>query len=96
MDGFHLTRAQLAEFPDPPGPSIAIARRGAAFTFDAVGWVRFVQRLRANDEDVWAPSFDHAVKDPVVHGVKVERKHKIVILEGLYVMVRTEALLADR
>lgn len=87
MDGFHLTRAQLASFPEPPGPETAIARRGAAFTFDAQGWVDFVRRLQSTHEDQWAPSFDHAVKDPVERGTLVLRKHRIVILEGLYVMV---------
>jgi pantothenate kinase len=36
MDGFHLTKAQLAQFPDPVA---AFARRGAPWTFDAAGFV---------------------------------------------------------
>jgi pantothenate kinase len=39
MDGFHLPKAQLCQLPDPEK---AFARRGAHWTFDAVGFNRKV------------------------------------------------------
>ncbi|KAJ5665719.1 Phosphoribulokinase/uridine kinase [Penicillium maclennaniae] len=67
MDGYHLTRAQLAAMPDPV---YAAARRGAAFTFDGDKFLALVQSLRepltTKVDSIYAPSFDHAVKDPVM------------------------------
>ena len=76
LDGWHLTRAQLDAFPDP---KLAHDRRGAHWTFDGDGYVAFVRALRrplhastfapdlevaAREQRVYAPSFDHAKKDP--------------------------------
>jgi hypothetical protein len=83
MDGYHLTRAQLDAMPDP---ATAHARRGAEFTFDGERFYGLVRRLRApltgTTGTVWAPSFDHAIKDPKEDDVAVERTHRIVVLEG--------------
>jgi pantothenate kinase len=83
MDGFHLTRAQLDALPDPAN---AHARRGAEFTFDGDGFLKLVQRLRApltpSSSVVYAPSFDHAVKDPKEDDIVVDVSHKIVVFEG--------------
>ncbi|QUC16154.1 uncharacterized protein UV8b_00395 [Ustilaginoidea virens] len=85
MDGFHLTRAALSAMPDPEA---AHARRGAAFTFDAGGFLALMQKLRAPvaapGADVLAPSFNHAVKDPVEDDIIVLATHRIVVLEGNY------------
>ncbi|KAA8649168.1 kinase-related protein [Aspergillus tanneri] len=43
MDGYHFTRAQLAQMPDPV---YAVARRGAAFTFDGEKFLTLVRALR--------------------------------------------------
>lgn len=84
MDGWHYSRAQLSQFPDPQE---AKDRRGAAFTFDSAAFADFVEQLKAEsagDEAVLAPSFDHALKDPVADDVRVESRHRVVIIEGLY------------
>lgn len=84
MDGFHLTRAQLVAMPDP---ATAIHRRGAAFTFDADGFYTLVQRLAATPiqlQPVPAPSFDHAVKDPVEKAISIPATARIVLVEGNY------------
>ena len=86
MDGYHLTRAQLSALPDP---TTAHARRGAAFTFDSKGYLQLVQALRKpitpEMGSVFAPTFDHAVKDPVAGGVEIGRGIKVVLFEGNYV-----------
>ena len=72
MDGYHFSRAQLSAMPDP---STAHARRGAAFTFDASSFLKLVQALREplapESKTLFAPSFDHAVKDPVQDDVPI-------------------------
>ncbi|WYZ41720.1 hypothetical protein EsH8_V_000615 [Colletotrichum jinshuiense] len=85
MDGYHLTRAQLSAMPDP---ETAHARRGAAFTFDGPAFHKLVtslrEPLRADSSPIYAPSFDHAVKDPKERDIAVQPHHRIVVFEGLY------------
>jgi len=92
LDGWHLTRAQLAALPNP---QLAKSRRGAHWTFDPDGYLEFVKNLRlplspprshadSVAEPIIAPSFDHAVKDPDPTGVKIYPWHRIVVIEGLY------------
>lgn len=101
LDGWHLSRAQLDAMPDP---ALARARRGAHWTFDGASFVSFVQSLLdvGAGEEVHAPSFDHALKDPVPDDVAVRAAHRLVLLEGLYVFLdiapwaAAGALLAER
>lgn len=85
MDGFHLSRAQLSAMPDP---HTAHARRGAAFTFDAAAFLKLVESLRKplapETKTVYAPSFDHAVKDPVDNAIPIKATARIIIFEGNY------------
>lgn len=85
MDGYHLSRAQLDALPDPP---TAHARRGAAFTFDGEKFLKLVQLLRApvcpETTTVYAPSFDHARKDPVDDDIAIPASTRIVVFEGNY------------
>lgn len=94
MDGFHYTRAQLDAFPDP---AEAHRRRGAPWTFDADAVLSFIQRLRetakmpAEERPViLAPSFDHAIKDPVADDIAIPAEASIVILEGNYLLLDDE------
>jgi len=99
LDGWHLTRAQLDQLPDP---KLAHDRRGAHWTFDGDSYVEFVKALRAprGSEIIYAPSFDHAVKDPTPQAVQVLPCHRIIIIEGLYTFLgippwRTAAEMLD-
>lgn len=86
--GFHLYRSELDAMPDPQN---AHARRGAAFTFNAP---KFVERMRSlagarNASEGAAlklPSFDHGRGDPVEDDVCVLPGHRLVIVEGIYVL----------
>ncbi|KAL8853228.1 MAG: hypothetical protein Q9221_001962 [Calogaya cf. arnoldii] len=86
MDGYHLSRAQLSAMPDP---ATAHARRGAAFTFDNKAFLALVKKLREpllpESKTIYAPSFDHATKDPVENDIPIPTTARIVILEGNYV-----------
>ncbi|KAI8946972.1 P-loop containing nucleoside triphosphate hydrolase protein [Xylaria longipes] len=91
MDGYHLTRAQLSALPDP---DTAHARRGAEFTFDGASFLTLVKALRepltASSSTIFAPSFDHAVKDPKENDIAVQPGHRIVVFEGNYVVLDKE------
>lgn len=83
MDGFHFTRKALDAMPDPAN---AHFRRGAAFTFDAERFLEFVTELRNKTEgSLWAPTFDHAVKDPKERDLMISADDRIVLVEGNYV-----------
>lgn len=83
MDGFHLTKAQLAAMPDP---AAAFARRGAPWTFDAAGFVQTVAALRAATGVVAWPGFEHAIGDPIPGQLHVPATTPIIIIEGLYLL----------
>lgn len=87
MDGFHLTRAQLQQMPDA---QTAVRRRGAPFTFDARGAVAMAQALRTPDQLLRYPTFDHAAKDPVPNGGAIGPQVRVVLFEGLYVLLNDE------
>ncbi|MCJ1380237.1 hypothetical protein MMC17_003340 [Xylographa soralifera] len=85
MDGYHLSRAQLSALPDP---ATAQARRGAEFTFDGTSFLALVRLLRlpltSSTITYYAPSFDHAVKDPVADDIAIPATARIVVFEGNY------------
>lgn len=89
MDGFHLSRATLDEMPNS---AEAYARRGASWTFDSSGVMKLVENLSNSrfgipKEVIMAPSFDHAVKDPVKGGIRIGSEVKFVVLEGNYLLL---------
>lgn len=70
-----------------PDPETAHARRGAEFTFDGDGFLHLVQNIRErmtrpSTETIYAPSFDHAVKDPKENDIAILPSHRIVVFEG--------------
>lgn len=83
MDGFHLYRHQLDAMEDPKE---AHARRGAPWTFDPARLLNCLQTLRSQGS-VYAPSFDHGVGDPIEDDIFVTLEHKIVIVEGNYLLL---------
>ena len=71
-----------------PDPTTAHYRRGAAFTFDDKAFLDLVNMLRKpllpESKTIFAPSFDHAIKDPVADDIAIHPTSRIVILEGNY------------
>lgn len=92
LDGFHLTRAQLSAMPNAEE---AHYRRGAAFTFDGTGYLQLVRSLREpicpETGTIQAPSFDHAIKDPVQDDIAIHPSVRVVLLEGNYVALNEDA-----
>ena len=91
LDGYHLTRKQLNEMPNAEE---AVFRRGAAFSFDSQSYFKLVQKLRkpieATTSTIYAPSFDHAVKDPVENDIGIPPTARVIVFEGLYVAMDSE------
>ncbi|KAF2142526.1 uncharacterized protein K452DRAFT_226618 [Aplosporella prunicola CBS 121167] len=91
MDGYHLSRAQLDAMPDP---DTAHARRGAAFTFDGKSFWELVKELRKpltpESQTLYAPSFDHAVKDPVADDIAIAPTTRVLVFEGNYLSLDRE------
>lgn len=83
MDGFHLSKAQLRQMPDP---ELAFARRGAPWTFDAAGFVARINALRHADSVVRWPDFAHEVGDPIEDAFLVAPDTRVIIVEGLYLL----------
>jgi pantothenate kinase len=83
MDGFHFPRAYLDKLPNREE---AYVRRGAPWTFDGDAVVELVRRSRSGEETIFAPSFDHALKDPVENGVTLLKETGIIIFEGNYLL----------
>lgn len=87
MDGFHLTREQLSALPDPAN---AHARRGAAFTFDDKAFYELITAVREpilpESKTIYAPSFDHAVKDPIANDITISTSCRILVFEVSFPM----------
>jgi pantothenate kinase len=83
MDGFHLTRAELAAMPDPQA---ALARRGAPWTFDPQALAKALHAIKEGHTPVAWPGFAHDVGDPVPKAQTVTAQHRLVLVEGLYLL----------
>ena len=101
MDGYHLTRQELKE-KAAAGEKIKtdedgsveykqlsykelMARRGAGFTYDPVSFIRDLRKVKENGQGSF-PVYDRDKHDPVPDGVRVEQHHKIILVEGLYLL----------
>ncbi|RPA83389.1 P-loop containing nucleoside triphosphate hydrolase protein [Ascobolus immersus RN42] len=91
MDGYHYYRHELDQMEDP---AFAHARRGSPFTFNSAKLLLLVQSLAApiSDDPIKAPSFDHALKDPIEDDIAILPTHRIVIMEGNYLSFAPPAL----
>ncbi|MBD5784871.1 nucleoside/nucleotide kinase family protein [Cellulosimicrobium terreum] len=84
MDGFHLANATL----DALGRR---DRKGALDTFDGWGFVALLRRVREEtDHTVYAPSFHREVDEPVAGEIAVAPEHRVVVVEGNYLLVADE------
>lgn len=85
MDGFHYSREELRAL-DPPDAPNYLPRRGAPWTFDAEKCCSMLTAARDTGEAV-LPTYSRSLSDPVPGGVRLERSHKIVLVEGNYLLM---------
>jgi len=85
MDGFHYSRAELREL-DPPNAESYLPRRGAPWTFAAESL--FEQLSIARSEKASSlPTYSREKSDPVQGGVQLEPWHRVVLVEGNYLLL---------
>lgn len=94
IDGFHYTREYLDSLPNREE---AYVRRGAPWTFDVEEILKFIKSLQDSSKlsvdarlVMKAPSFDHAMKDPVEDDIKIGSATSVIILEGNYLLLDEE------
>lgn len=82
MDGFHLAQVELERLG-------RAERKGAPDTFDALGFVALLQRLRVPrpGEVVYAPAFRREIEEPVAGAIAVQPDTQLVIVEGNYLLL---------
>jgi pantothenate kinase len=88
MDGFHYSRQQLREISERPGqPSYddLIARRGSPWTFDAPAICTALTEARRLGRGS-LPTYSRKLSDPVPGGVDLLENHKVVVVEGNYML----------
>ncbi|RGC70417.1 Uridine kinase [Micromonospora sp. MW-13] len=84
MDGFHLAQAELRRLGRD-------ARKGAVDTFDVVGYVALLRRLRRLEPtSVWAPVFRRDLEEPVAGAIEVPPEVRLVVTEGNYLLLPTD------
>lgn len=89
MDGFHLTKARLAEMDNPEE---ALARRGAPWTFDPDGLIAKLRELKSQTgrASVGWPGFEHEIGDPVPDALIVPPLCPLILVEGIYTLYRRD------
>jgi pantothenate kinase len=80
MDAFHighrvLVRHGLADV------------KGAPKTFDAVGYIRLLQRIRSESGTIYAPEFNRDIEDSLAHVVEIGPEVRLVVTEGNYLLL---------
>ncbi|TPW71730.1 nucleoside/nucleotide kinase family protein [Schumannella sp. 10F1B-5-1] len=80
LDGFHLANSTLDRLGIHD-------RKGAIDTFDGWGFVGLLHRVRReSDHTVYAPGFSRDVDEGVAGEIAIEPQHRIVIVEGNYLL----------
>ena len=80
MDGWHLANSVLDRLGRRD-------RKGAPDTFDAAGYVAFLDRLRSRAATVWAPEFRREIEEPIAGALEVPPEALVVVTEGNYLLV---------
>lgn len=77
MDAFHLAQSVLQRRG-------LVEVKGAPQTFDAVGYLRLLERIQSTDETVYAPEFDRSIEDSIAHRIEIGPGVRLVVTEGNY------------
>jgi pantothenate kinase len=84
MDGWHFAQVELNRLG-------RAERKGAPDTFDGVGYVDLLRRLREHSDDViYAPEFRRDIEEPIACAVPVPPRVPLVITEGNYLLLPEE------
>lgn len=84
MDGYHYHNDILIE-------KGLLPLKGIPQTFDAQRFVRLIQEIASgNNEKLYCPSYNRALHNPVEDSILIEDTHKIIIIEGNYLLLDTD------
>lgn len=85
MDGYHLADVTLAAHG-------TLGAKGAIETFDRDGYLAMLRRLKVElDHDVYAPSFDRTIEQPIAGAITIRPEDVLVVTEGNYLLDDTWA-----
>ncbi|HET9872772.1 MAG TPA: nucleoside/nucleotide kinase family protein [Propionibacteriaceae bacterium] len=82
MDAFHLAQRVL----DRHGLA---ALKGAPETFDALGYIAVLQRIKTATGTVYAPEFQREIEDSISGNVEIGPEVRLVVTEGNYLLLPT-------
>lgn len=81
MDGFHYSNEHLLELGLLP-------LKGIPATFDAQGFVEILKKVqKTKNESVFCPRFDRSIEASIPNDIEVKPHHKLVIVEGNYLLL---------
>lgn len=83
MDGYHFHNDILIE-------KGLLPLKGIPQTFDAQRFVMLIKEIASSKaERIDCPSYDRELHNPVEGSIVIEKKHKIIIVEGNYLLLDT-------
>lgn len=88
MDGFHYSKEKLKEL-DPPDADNYLRRRGAPWTMNVELCVELLTKAKQEGKGE-LPTYCREISDPVPGGVTLSPEHKVVLVEGLYLLLKDD------
>ena len=83
MDGYHYHNDILIE-------KNLLPLKGIPQTFDSQRFVMLIKEIAADKiERIYCPSYDRSLHNPVEDSILIEKNHKIIIVEGNYLLLDT-------
>ena len=90
MDGYHYFRSKLKDIGSDPANDWTyedlLMRRGSPWTFDAEKFCEDLSRARI-EGCASLPTYSRKVSDPVPNGVELKKSHRVVFVEGNYILL---------
>ncbi|HSU37702.1 MAG TPA: nucleoside/nucleotide kinase family protein [Propionibacteriaceae bacterium] len=63
--------------------------KGAPETFDVIGFIHLLQRIRTERGPIYAPEFAREIEDSLAHVTEIDERVRLVIVEGNYLLLDT-------
>lgn len=84
MDGWHLANSTLERLG-------RLGRKGAPDTFDAAGYVAFLERFRTErTATIWAPEYRRSVEESIGGALEIGPEVTLLVTEGNYLLLDDE------
>ena len=81
MDGWHLANSTLERLG-------RLERKGAPDTFDAAGFVAFLERFRSDTSaTIWAPEYRRSVEESIGGALEIAPEVTLLVTEGNYLLL---------